>query len=127
MADTALHSDTTSSAAHPSPKVYYTIFGLLLVLLAVTVGAAEVDLGLLNFPIAATIASLKVVLIMLYFMHLRFSRPLIWLVAGAGFFWLLILFGLTFSDYATRSQPPFERPPPESLPRLGPADHRGVD
>lgn len=127
MADTTLQPDAAPSAAHPSHSVYYTIFGLLVILLVVTIGAAQVDFGPLNFPVAAVIATLKVVLIMLYFMHVRYSRPLIWLVAGAGFFWLLILFGLSFSDYFTRGQSPFEQPSPQSVPRTGTPDHRRFD
>ena len=96
------HHDSTA-APHPTIGLYLTVFVVLLVLLVITVVAAEVDLGRLNFPLAAAIATLKAVLIMLYFMHVRYSKPLTWLVAGAGAFWLAILFGLTFSDYLTRS------------------------
>jgi cytochrome c oxidase subunit 4 len=98
----AQHNDSTA-AAHPTTGLYYSVFAALLVLLAITVAAAEVDLGRLNFPLAAAIATMKAMLIMLYFMHVRYSKPLIWLVAGAGIFWLAILFSLTFSDFLTRS------------------------
>ena len=87
---------------HPTTKTYYAVFAALLVLLVATVAASEVDLGPWNFLVATTIASAKALLIVLYFMHVRYSQPLIWLVAGAGFFWLGILFALTMNDYLTR-------------------------
>jgi cytochrome c oxidase subunit 4 len=89
---------------HPAARVYYIVFVLLLVLLGATVGVAELHLGPAGFLVAVLIASAKAALIVLFFMHVRYSTPLIWLVAGAGFFWLAILFGLTFSDYATRDR-----------------------
>ena len=96
-------------AAHPSLKVYYLVFFALLVLLAATVGVAEIELGAFNFLAAAAIATLKGLLIVLFFMHVRYSVPLTWLVAGAGFFWLGILFVLTLSDYFTRGVTPFSQ------------------
>jgi cytochrome c oxidase subunit IV len=90
------------SHEHPATRVYYLVFAALIVLLLVTVLVAELDAGPLNFPLAAAIATIKAVLILLFFMHVRYSAPLIWLVAGAGFVWLAILFGLTLADYATR-------------------------
>ncbi len=88
--------------SHPPLRIYYTVFALLLALLAVTVGAAEVDLGWANFLLAATIASVKAVLILLFFMHLRYSPPLIWMVCGGSLFFLAIMFVITLSDYWTR-------------------------
>ena len=92
---------------HPPTALYYIVFVALLVLLIVTVAVSEVDLGAANFPVAASIASAKALLILLFFMHVRDSPPLIWLVAGAGFFWLAIMFGLTYSDYWYRGLTPF--------------------
>lgn len=114
----AQHDST--AAAHPTTRLYCNVFAALLVLLAITVVAAEADLGWLNFPLAAAIATVKAVLIMLYFMHVRYSKPLIWLMAGAGAAWLAILFGLTFSDYLTREQSPQNRSPEP------PPMHRGT-
>jgi cytochrome c oxidase subunit 4 len=87
---------------HPTTAVYYSVFVALLVLLAATVGIAQLDLGRLNFLAAALVATTKALLIMLFFMHVRYSPPLIWVVASAGFIWLGILFGHSFSDYWTR-------------------------
>jgi cytochrome c oxidase subunit 4 len=49
-----------------------------------------------------TIATCKALLVLLYFMHVRYSPRLTWVVAGAGFFWFLILIVFTLSDYITR-------------------------
>lgn len=92
-------------SSSPTIGVYIGVFAALLILLAATVTISEIDLGRANFLIAAIIASLKALLIMLFFMHVRYSPPLIWLVSGAGFLWLGILFALTFSDYASRGMP----------------------
>ena len=89
---------------HPSHRVYYTVFAALLALLVATVIAGVLDLGWASLLVAAIIATIKAVLILLYFMHVRYSNTLIWAVAGAAFFWLAILFGLTGSDYLTRGR-----------------------
>jgi cytochrome c oxidase subunit IV len=99
-------------AQHPTPRVYYTVFAALLVLLVATVLVAEVELGRLNLLVAAAIATSKAVLIILFFMHVRYSAPLTWLVAGASFFWLMILFGLTMNDYWTRGMLREDHQPP---------------
>ncbi|MGC8785371.1 MAG: cytochrome C oxidase subunit IV family protein [Armatimonadota bacterium] len=85
-------------------KVYLLVYAALLVLLVATVGAAYLPghHTLLNNVIALTIAVVKAVLVMLYFMHVRYSTRLTWLWASAGFFWLVIMFILTLGDYFTR-------------------------
>ena len=83
-------------------RVYITVFVALMVLLLLTVGAAFLNLGPLSLPIALTIAAAKALLILLYFMHVRYSSHIAWIYAGAGFFWLLILIILTLSDYISR-------------------------
>lgn len=87
---------------HPTTGVYLAVFAALLVLLAITVLAANIHFGRWNFPVAAAIASVKAALILLFFMHVRYSSALIWLFSLAGFFWLAILFSLTLSDYLSR-------------------------
>jgi cytochrome c oxidase subunit 4 len=90
-------------AGHISPKsTYYTIFGALMVLTAVTVGAAFTDLGILNFPIALAIAITKATLVILFFMHAKYSSQLTKLFVGTAFFFLFILLGLTMTDYFSR-------------------------
>jgi cytochrome c oxidase subunit 4 len=90
-------------SGHVSPKsVYYSIFAALLVLTGITVGVAFINLGRLNFPVAITIAIIKATLVVLFFMHAKYSSRLTKLVIGGAFFFLLCLFGLTMSDYLSR-------------------------
>lgn len=105
MNDTATPShDRSSHPAPPHPSVLGLVanFIALMVLLAATIAIAEIDLGRGNFVASTLIAATKMTLIMLVFMKLRYSKPLSRLVACAGFFWLAILFALSFSDYISR-------------------------
>lgn len=87
-----------------SIKVYITIALVLVVGTAVTVIAGKIDFpGPLNVVIALTIACIKATLVVLYFMHVRYSSRLIWLIFASALFWMGILFALTFSDYWTRA------------------------
>jgi cytochrome c oxidase subunit 4 len=88
--------------SHPTENLYYGVFAVLMVLLALTVLVAQFELGAANLPVAIAVASIKALFIVLFFMHVRYSRPLTWLVAGAGFFWLAILLALTLADYWSR-------------------------
>jgi cytochrome c oxidase subunit 4 len=84
-------------------KVYVGIFLVLMVGTALTVFAAFTDFPWqFNTIIALTIASLKATLVVLYFMHVRYSSRLIWVIVASALFWMGILFALTFSDYTTR-------------------------
>jgi cytochrome c oxidase subunit IV len=83
-------------------RVYYKIFATLLALTLLTVGAAFLDLGPLNTIIALTIAVGKATLVLLFFMHVRYSSHVIWVAVGAGAFWVGMLLVLTMSDYLTR-------------------------
>ncbi|MBW3621814.1 MAG: cytochrome C oxidase subunit IV family protein [Armatimonadetes bacterium] len=84
-------------------STYLVVFAALMVLLILTLGAAMVDLpGPGNIIVAVTIAMIKALIVVLYFMHVRYSSRLVQVFAGAAFFWLLILFALTMADYATR-------------------------
>ncbi len=74
----------------------------LLLLLALTVGSAYVPLGIFNSILNLTIAAIKVLLVLLFFMKLRASSPLLRLAAMAGLFWLAFMFVLTAGDYLTR-------------------------
>jgi cytochrome c oxidase subunit 4 len=87
-----------------SLKIYVAIFLALMVGTALTVWAGLRDFpGQLNVIIALTIAVIKATLVVLYFMHVRYSSRLIWIVFGSALFWLGILFALTLSDYLTRN------------------------
>jgi cytochrome c oxidase subunit IV len=95
--------------SHVSPKsTYYTIFGTLMVLTVITVIAAFIDLGILSFPVALAIAIFKATLVVLYFMHVKYSSRLTKLIAGTAFFFLFILLALTMVDYLTRGWQTFE-------------------
>jgi cytochrome c oxidase subunit IV len=74
----------------------------LLALLGLTIGAAYLNLGPFNTVVAMAIAAGKASLIALFFMQIRSTKPVIWLCAGAGLFWLGILLVLAMSDYVSR-------------------------
>ena len=87
-----------------SLRVYITIFLALMAGTALTVFAGLRDFpGQLNVIIALTIAVVKATLVVLYFMHVRYSSRLTWVIVGSGLFWLGIMFALTLSDYWSRS------------------------
>ena len=91
------------SSVHVTPlKVYIGIFLALMVLTVITVLAAYVDLGALNTIVALAIAGFKATLVVLYFMHVRHASRLTKLIVGTGLFFLAILLGQTFIDYASR-------------------------
>ena len=83
-------------------RTLFTVFGSLFVLTILTYVAALQDFGWLNTPIALGIALLKASLVVIYFMAVRYNTPLTKVVVVAGFFWLLIMFGITMSDYLSR-------------------------
>jgi cytochrome c oxidase subunit 4 len=91
------------AAPHISVGTYIAVFLALLALTALTTAVAFVDLGGWNNVAALTIAVVKALLVILYFMHLRTSDRFTWVLAGAGFFWLLILLGGTLDDLLTRN------------------------
>jgi cytochrome c oxidase subunit 4 len=90
------------SVGHVAPKrMYYMVFGALIVGTILTVAAARVDLGPLNNVVMLAIAATKATLVILFFMHVRWSSRLTWVVAMAGFFWLALLFSV-LGDYMSR-------------------------
>ena len=93
------HSSATSSPL----KMYFGVFFALLVGTGLTVYAATLDLGRFNAVVALGIATIKATLVALFFMHVwHASEKLTKLVVIAALFFLLLLLGLTMSDYATR-------------------------
>ena len=83
-------------------RIYFVIFAVLMVLTALTVRIAFIDLGALNNVIMLGIAVSKASLVILYFMHVRYSGRLTWLVVLSGFLFVAILVGITMSDYLSR-------------------------
>lgn len=94
-----------ATGAHPTHKVYYLVFTALAIGTIVTWLVAFVDLGFWNPVIALAIACTKATLVILFFMHVRYSSRLTMITICAGFFWLLILITLSLSDYLTRGVP----------------------
>ena len=87
-----------------SVRIYFLILLALLVGTGITVWAGLVDFpGPLNVIIALTIACVKATLVVLYFMHMRYSQRLVWIIFVSALFWMGILFALTLSDYWTRN------------------------
>jgi cytochrome c oxidase subunit 4 len=86
--------------------MYFGVFGALMVGTALTVAAAFIDMGAMNNVVMLGIAMAKALLVILFFMHVRWGTRLTWVVAASGFFWLLIMFGLTMQDYLTRGWVP---------------------
>jgi cytochrome c oxidase subunit IV len=88
-----------------SRKVYFLVFAALMILTLATWLVAQVDLGWANDIVALAIAVTKALLVILFFMHVRYSTRMTVLTALAGFFWLAILIFLTLNDYMTRYTP----------------------
>jgi len=101
--------DTETTDGHAAPHhvtplwQYFAVFAGLILLTLLTVGAAKVNLGVMNTPVALFIATAKSVLVILFFMHVIHSTRLTWVVILAAFLWLGVLFTLTFTDYLTRA------------------------
>jgi cytochrome c oxidase subunit 4 len=91
------------SSAHIAPvRLYVLIFLALMVGTILTVLVARYDLGPFNNIVMLTVACAKALLVILFFMHVRWSTRLTWVVAASGFFWLLIMFSITMADYVSR-------------------------
>lgn len=86
-----------------SSKLYYGIWIALLCLTVITAAVSFVDLGPLNTIVALVIATFKALLVVLFFMHVKYtSEKLTKTVIIASIFWLLLLLALSMADYATR-------------------------
>ena len=86
-----------------SPAQYAMVFATLLACTALTVFAADINLGVFNPIIALAIASFKGVIVILFFMHVKYQSKLIKVTVGAGFFMFLVLVTMTLSDYISRA------------------------
>lgn len=85
------------------PKVYGIIFGCLLFFTALTVAASYLELGVFNAVVALGIAVIKGTLVVLFFMHIRYSSKLTKLTVAAGFFTFIVLMTMTMTDYISRA------------------------
>jgi cytochrome c oxidase subunit 4 len=101
-------SGTDSHGAHGGHHilplgVYWAVFFALVVGTLVTVWSATIDLGRLNVIVALLIASVKAALVILYFMHVKYSSKMVWLFAASGFLWVAMMILFTMADFASRS------------------------
>lgn len=97
-----MSADAHSSDHVVSLKIYFAIFGALMALTALTVWVAFIDLGAMNTFVALAVAVTKATLVILFFMHVKYSTKLTWLVVASGFFFLAIMLALTMSDIVSR-------------------------
>ena len=104
MADATTHAHSSHEPAHHVTPLltYILVFLALAAGTILTVVASRYNLGMWNTPIALLIATIKAVLVILFFMHVIHSTRLTWVVVIASFLWLGVLFVLTFADYLTR-------------------------
>lgn len=93
-----------SESHHIVPvRVYLSIISILMVLTVVTVWAGFIDFGFLNTVIAVGIAVIKALLVVMFFMHLKYSARILWLYAGAGAVFFLIMIAFLLGDYRSRA------------------------
>ena len=100
-----IHASHTTEPAHGHVlpiKTYLAVYGALMVLLVATVGAAFINIEPFNFALTMVIALAKAIMILLIFMHVRYSERLVWVFSSAAFLWLAILIVLSLNDYFTR-------------------------
>jgi cytochrome c oxidase subunit 4 len=90
-------------------RTYLVIFAILMVLLVLTVAVAFVNLGPFNIIVAMSIAVIKAVMVVLFFMHVKYSSRLTQVFVVASLLWVAIMFGLTLADYDTRAWSPNSR------------------
>ena len=86
-------------------KIYLAVWGTLLVMTLVTTVVAFVDLGRFNTVLALGIATFKASLVVLFFMHAKYSPRLTRVVITAGIFWLCLMLAFSSADYLTRLWP----------------------
>ena len=86
-----------------TPIQYAMVFGTLLLFTGITVGAAYLNMGPLNPVIALGIACFKAVVVILFFMHVKYQSHLIKMTVGAGFFTFIVLIMMTLTDYMSRA------------------------
>jgi cytochrome c oxidase subunit 4 len=102
-----LHSHPSEPTHHEehivSPKVYLAIGAALLVLTATTTGVSYIDLGSFNAVVALAIACTKMTLVVLFFMHVKYSSKLTMMTVASGFFTFIVLIMMTMTDYISRA------------------------
>lgn len=89
-----------------SPGLYFIIWVVLLLLLLLNWGLAQLNLGPFNLVASLAIPFVQMMLMLLFLMHVRYNTPLTRVFVAAGFIWLCIMVDLTLSDYLTRGSVP---------------------
>jgi cytochrome c oxidase subunit 4 len=97
--------------AHPTVRLYLQVFAALMVALVLAVAVGYLVGGWTGTLLSFAIGIFKAVLILLYFMHVRYGTRLTWIFAGASFLWLGILLVMTLNDYMTRQTAAFRADP----------------
>ena len=108
---TALHAHGQDGHHVVPVKIYLLIFAALLAgtTLTVAVSFCDLDVQLLgkivpfNTVVMLIIAAVKATLVILYFMHVKYSPRTLWVFVAAGFMWMVLLIVLTLADYASRN------------------------
>jgi cytochrome c oxidase subunit 4 len=101
-------SNTDPHAAHGGEHhilplgIYWAVFTALVVGTVLTVWTARIDLGHMNVVVALSIAAVKALLVILFFMHVKYSSKLVWLFAATGFLWFGLQILLTMQDFVSR-------------------------
>jgi cytochrome c oxidase subunit IV len=98
------------SRVPPPPRAFVFAWLALLALVAINLAVAYAPLGAANPAISLGIAAVQALIVALVLMKLRHATPLSRIFAITGIFWLLLLFGLSLTDYATRPVPGFSGP-----------------
>ncbi|HQR39557.1 MAG TPA: cytochrome C oxidase subunit IV family protein [Blastocatellia bacterium] len=112
MSEHQVHHDVPESEKehqhqHIVPvSTYLIVFAILMVLLFVTVWVAYQPLGSFNLMVALTIAVVKGILIVMYFMEVKYGSKLLWAFVGSSFIFLMFFFILTMNDYVSRGWHP---------------------
>jgi len=88
-------------------KQYALIFAILMLLTLITTAIGMIDLGRLNVVVALVIATIKALLVVLFFMHIYWSSKLNKLVVVSGVAWLALMLWLTLTDVFSRGWLPF--------------------
>lgn len=102
-AEHAEHFEFAEYVEHHVPlTTYLAVFGALMVFTVITVAVAFVDLGRANVIVALVVAVVKASLVVLFFMHVKYSSRMVQLVIVSAIAWLMILLGITLTDYLTR-------------------------
>ncbi|MGH9735718.1 MAG: cytochrome C oxidase subunit IV family protein [Candidatus Acidiferrales bacterium] len=105
------HESGSQSAHHIVPaSLYVTIWITLLIFTGLTTGIAYIDLGVFNTVVALLIAGIKMMLVVLFFMHVRWTTGMPRIVMVAAVFWLGIMMAFTLADEISRGWTPFGHP-----------------